>query len=165
MPPKLSPAQIDDKLNDIRQYVREHREELATRGGSCLKFAFAAQRNDVETRFYLFMYKNEERFTYSQRQHVQTFAMLEQHRGSGEDAERAVSSSAKRLRREVPGDEANSSALAKAASSGDHKTLLLQLKRPRYDASRSRRKLLEARPLFDRQSKGGGQAFLDSWGL
>ena len=114
------------------------------------------------------MYKreNEERFTYSQRQHVQeTFAMLEQHRGSGEDAERAVSSSAKRLRREVRGDEANSSALAKAASSGDHNTLLLQLKRPRYDASRSRRKLLEARPLFDRQSKGGGQAFLDSWGL
>ena len=100
--------------------------------------------------------KNESRFTDVQRQHAQdTFAMLAQHRGYGEDAERAVSSSAKRLRREVPGDEANSSALAKAASSGDHQTVLVHLKRPHYDAIRSRRKLWEARPLFDRQSKGG----------
>ena len=43
---------------------------------------------------------------------------------------------------------------AKPKDSGDQKVLVLQLKRPHYDAIESRRKLWEARPLVDGEARG-----------
>ena len=54
MPPKLSQAALAGKLDAIRDYVRDHREELASRGSTCLKDVFAAKRNAQEAHFYLF---------------------------------------------------------------------------------------------------------------
>ena len=69
MPPKLSDAAIDGKLVALRDYVLAHLEELDARDSSCLKAVFAGRRNDEEARFYLFLYKNEARFTEAQRRH------------------------------------------------------------------------------------------------
>ena len=83
MPPKLSDAQVDDKLVALREYVRDHLEELASRSSACLKAVFARRQNYEEAHSYLFLYKNEARFTEAQRRHVhETFAMLAEHRGS-----------------------------------------------------------------------------------
>ena len=207
MPPKLSEAAIDARLDAVRDYVRDHREQLASRGNSCLRHLFAGRRNGEETRLYLFMYKNEARFTYDQRRHAhETLGLLRPPEASGNAAQAAdrardagadpggdaqrnekeqphVESSGwrpqKRLRLEGPGGdaqlaadsgvlrpetslrgaacavEANSPAPVNAAKSGDSRTLLLQLKRPHYDAIKRRRKQWEARPLFDKPSKGG----------
>ena len=79
MPPKLSEARIDSKLNALREYVLDHLEDLASRDNSCLKTVFAKRRNDEEASFYLFLYKNEARFTETQRRHMhETLAMLAQ---------------------------------------------------------------------------------------
>ena len=83
MPPKLSDAQVDDKLVALREYVRDHLEELASRSSSCLKAVFARRQNYEEAQSYLFLYKHEARFTEAQRRYVhETFAMLAEHRGS-----------------------------------------------------------------------------------
>ena len=88
MPPKLSEAAIDGKLVALRDYVRCHREELASRGSSCMKDVFAAQRNNEESRFYLFLYKYEAHFTEAQRRHVSE--TLAQHRESSGGAQCAA---------------------------------------------------------------------------
>ena len=43
----------------------------------------------------------------------------------------------------------------------DDKKLLLQLKRPHYDAIKERRKIWEARPMFHDDTKGGNRHHID----
>ena len=79
MPPKLSEEQIDGKLAALRDYVRNHRLEFASRDNSSLKALFAGQRNKEETSFYLFLHKNEARFKDAQRRHArETLALVTQ---------------------------------------------------------------------------------------
>ena len=59
----------------------------------------------------------------------------------------AVHEPAKEVKLKAAGKGATNKAL-------DHKVLLLQLKRPHYDAIKSRRKLWEARPLVDSKARG-----------
>ena len=59
----------------------------------------------------------------------------------------AVHEPAKEVKLKAAGKGAKNKAL-------DHKVLLLQLKRPHYDAIKSRRKLWEARPLVDSKARG-----------
>ena len=66
---KLDPSQhslgdpVDDKLDALRTYARDHREELASLDSSCLKAVFSRMRNREEGRFYLFLHRYEARFT------------------------------------------------------------------------------------------------------
>ena len=93
MPPKLSPTQLDSKLEALRDYVHAHLVELASVSKRTLKAVFAKQRNYMERNFYNFLYTNEKRFTEAQQRHGEkTLALLLRYCDSSGDAHPAASS-------------------------------------------------------------------------
>ena len=79
MPPKLGAEQIDNKLVEIRDYVRDHHLDFAGRGSASLKLAFTPKQDG--TGFYQFLHRSEERFSEAQQRYADdTFALLTQNR-------------------------------------------------------------------------------------
>ena len=76
MSPKLSPTQLDNKLETLRDYVHAHFAELASVSKRTLKAVFAKQRNNMERIFYNFLYTNEKRFTEAQQRHGEKTLVL-----------------------------------------------------------------------------------------
>ena len=102
MAPKLSPEQVDNKLVEIRLYVRAHLADLTARGAASLQKTFAVSKKDIamidspiRSSFYKFLWREEKRFTESQRNFADdTFALLAQHRQSSDVYTRAGTGSA-----------------------------------------------------------------------
>ena len=69
MPPKLSPKQLDSKLEALRDFVHAHLAELASVSKRTLKAVFAKQRNYMQRNFHNFLYTNEKRVTEAQQRH------------------------------------------------------------------------------------------------
>ena len=93
MPPKLSPTQLDSKLEALRDYVHAHLAELASVSKRTLKAVFAKQKNYMERNFYQFLYTNERNFTEAQQRHgEETLALLLRYCDSSGDAHPAASS-------------------------------------------------------------------------
>ena len=77
MPPKLMAAQIDGKLNELRQFVQENREILAARRGATLVQSLRKNKSADEHKWYMFLNKKAADFNPDQAEHLkQTFALL-----------------------------------------------------------------------------------------
>ena len=170
MPPKLD---IDVKLKQLRGYIAANLSQLASGDRTTLKAIFAARKREsnADANFYKFLWSNERTFTDAQRAHAEeTMAMVNRHRANSGDAHPAAAvghensgkeesvqgSGVSQLAVHEPAKEVKLKAAGKGAKNKalDHKVLLLQLKRPHYDAIKSRRKLWEARPLVDSKARG-----------
>ena len=65
MPPKLSAAQIDGKLEELHVFVGEHADLLATRNGSSLRDCLSQRASAEERGAYLFLARYEPFFCVS----------------------------------------------------------------------------------------------------
>ena len=66
MAPKLSPTQLDSKLDSLRDDVRAHLTGLAARGKRSPKAVLAKQKNAAEMHFYGPLRHDEKHFTEAQ---------------------------------------------------------------------------------------------------
>ena len=58
MPPKLSAAQIDEKLEELHTFVRGHAALLASRTGPSLYESLRKKASTEEDKWYTFIYKH-----------------------------------------------------------------------------------------------------------
>ena len=80
MPPKLSAAQIDEKLEELHTFVREHAALLASRNGSSLCESLRQTASTEERKWYFFLHKSARALSESQKNRVlQTYALLAAH--------------------------------------------------------------------------------------
>ena len=63
MPPKLSPVQIDEKLENLHEFVRVHVGLLASRNGASLRACLRQTASAEERRLYKLLVKSEEEYT------------------------------------------------------------------------------------------------------
>ena len=77
MPPKLTKADVDDKLRQLRSYVIECQEELSARRATTLVKTLQQKKSAEEQKWYQFLTKKSAGFTQDQTEHLQeTFALL-----------------------------------------------------------------------------------------
>ena len=77
MAPKATKAQIDAKLDELRQFVRENQEMLAARRGTTLVKSLRQNQSADELKWYMFLNKKAAAFNQEQAEHLeQTFALL-----------------------------------------------------------------------------------------
>ena len=80
MPPKLSPVQIDEKLERLHESVCDHVGLLAGRNGASLRACLRQTASAEESRWYQFLCKNANAFSESQNDRVRrAYALLEEH--------------------------------------------------------------------------------------
>ena len=81
MPPKLSAAQIDEKLEELHTFVRGHVALLASRNGLSLYGSLRQTASAEEKKWCNFLYKNAHVMTEAQQNHIlQTYALLAEQR-------------------------------------------------------------------------------------
>ena len=77
MAPKATKTQIDAKLDELRQFVRENRETLAARRATTLVKSLRQNQSADERKWYTFLSKKADAFTQEQAENLkQTFALL-----------------------------------------------------------------------------------------
>ncbi len=77
MPPKLSAAQTDAKLEELHAWVGEHAALLVSRKGSSLISSLRQNDSTEEKKWYMFLYKYGDVLSESQKERVlQTYALL-----------------------------------------------------------------------------------------
>ena len=77
MPPKATNAEIDAKLDELRQFVRDQRETLSARRATTLVKSSRQNQSADECKWYMFLCKTAAAFTQEQAEHLkQTFALL-----------------------------------------------------------------------------------------
>ena len=77
MPPKATNAEIDAKLDELRQFVQDQRETLSARRATTLVKSFRQTQCADERKWYMFLCKTATAFTQEQAEHLkQTFALL-----------------------------------------------------------------------------------------
>ena len=80
MAPKLSPVQIDEKLERLHESVCDHVGLLASRNGASLRACLRQTASAEESRWYQFLCKNANAFSESQNDRVRrAYALLEEH--------------------------------------------------------------------------------------
>ena len=80
MPPKLSAAQIDEKLEELHTFVRGHAALLASCNESSLRESLRQTASTEERKWYFFLHKSARALSESQKNRVlQTYALLAAH--------------------------------------------------------------------------------------
>ena len=70
MPPKATNAEIDAKLDELRQFVRDQRETLSARRATTLVKSFRQNQSADERKWYMFLCKTAAAFTQEQAEHL-----------------------------------------------------------------------------------------------
>ena len=79
MAPKLSPVQIDEKLERLHEFVCDHVGLLASRNGASLRACLRQTASAEDSRWYKFLCKNANAFSESQNDRVRrAYAILEE---------------------------------------------------------------------------------------
>ena len=108
MAPKLSPVQIDEKLERLHEFVKNHVCLLASRNGVSLRQCLRQKASADEGAWYLFLCKT--RFSESQNDRVrQAYALLEEQWSSVAPRAAVLPEPAATMLAELPGPVAESS--------------------------------------------------------
>jgi hypothetical protein len=110
MTPRLSPVQIDEKLERLHKFVCDHVGLLASRDGASLRQCLRQTASAEEGAWYFFLCKNANAFSESQNDRVrQAYALLEEQWSSVAPRAAVLPEPAATMLAELPGPVAESS--------------------------------------------------------